>query len=163
MVGEDAAAGGAGEDVEGVAGGGELDALGGVARGDFQGGLGGRIGGGRGEVEDLGELRDVEPDRGTSRAGGGGGGLEEAGLARDRAEGDDRDGLARGEPAATMRAATSRSGGRPVRLAATRAWIRAPSPSATWGRTGPNRTFASPAASRPDDAQRTAWPQNLWW
>ena len=52
---------------------------------------------------------------------------------------------------------------RPVTPSLIRAWSCAASPSATLGRTGPNRTKALPAVSLPEAAQRTTWPQNRWW
>lgn len=111
-------------------------------------------------MEGFNELRHVEPDHVRTAREGGGGGFEEAGLARDRAEGDDGDGLARGGARREDAGGDEQVGGEAGEARGDPGLDPSPFPL---GDLGPNRTCASPAASRPDDAQRTAWPQNLWW
>ncbi len=168
VVGQDGAAGGGGEAVERVVRRGQLDPLGGRARHDLQR----RLRDGRGtpggdEVQRLGEPGDVEADGVRADRQRGGGPLERPGPAGDRpqrhhgdrlggrgaggrvgledAGGDQQVGADPGDPLGDPRPEPRRS------------------PSATRGRAGPNRTRALPAASLPDAAQRTTWPQNRWW
>ena len=116
-------------------------------------------------MERLGELGYVEADgigAGGERRGGTFVGARLAGRGSQR---DDRHGLA-GRAARARVEAVDAGGNQEVGAHTLDALgdpgldARSPSPSAARGLSGPNRTKRLPAASLPDAAQRTTWPQN---